>query len=351
MVCSCPPFECLCPASTPTSHVDHHTVTSTSRADHHTVQPSTTSSGSLDCCVLDKIHRAHVASNRPTSQHGCARRRRDSYLEQDDHQLGDVDLRKACAEFTSSFAPCLSPLKVDTSRPNCMYSERPNSTHNLFISPSHPALNACYESKVESDGTPMYSTSAEAVVSSCTLSDFELTRTFDTLDPSYASTGQTDALLRLASASDDLDCTMLNLPSITAFLDEADAAKTQSVKSRSDNTRGNRFCANSSVKTNAALTKTKCITPLSLVELKPMSFCKKSHGVSEGARPVPGFGSVPWWQCGSTYKHLVNSSGKNPHSDYFQTYGLYHEDVPQYARTTPSSGSQNHSINITVSYT
>ena len=339
MVCSCPPFECLCAASSPT----------TSPALYHTTQPSFTSSGSLDYRVLDQMRRAHVANNRPKSQYGCARHRKD--LEPDDHQLGDVDFRKACSQFTTSFSPCMSPpLKVDTSRPNCMYSELPSSSHYVYLPPSHQALNACCESKVEAHGTPMYSASAEAVVSTCTLSDFEITRTFDTLDP---RTGQTDALLRLASASDDLDYTMLNLPSITAFLDEADAVKTQSVKLPTDSTTVDRHCADSSAKTSAALTRTKPITPLSLVELKPMAFCKNSYVAPEGVRPVSGEGrgSVPWWQCGSSYRHLVNSSGKDPHTGYCQTYGIYHEDGPRYTRTTPAPGAQNHSINITVSYT
>ena len=137
------------------------------------------------------------------------------------------------------------------------------------------------------------------------------------------------------------------LQSITAFLDEADSAKTQSEKSPTDCTTGSRHFAHSSAKT-----RTKIMTPLSLAELKPMAFCKKSYGAPEGVRPVPGegCGSVPWWQCGSSYKHIANSSGKNPRTGYHHTYGIYHEEGPLYSRTTPAPGAQNHSINITVSY-
>ena len=357
MICSCPPFECLCGRSTPRNLMVHQAVLS-----------SVMSSGSLSYHVPDMTSHHHVTSGRTTSDYGSGRRRRESYMEagvcgEEPHrELADEDFSKACSEFTSAFIPCMSPgepLKVDANRPNCMYGggERPSPGHHFYLSPSQLASNggACYESKAEPG---MYSASSEVVVSSCRLSDFEMT---SALDPSLARTSQSDVLLRLATAGDDLDCALLNLPSITPFLDDVDAAKTstESVKPSSDTSRADRYYADSSAKSDrqpcSALTRSKPVaSPRSLVELKPMASCKKS---CDSARPGPGegFGGGLLRQFGSAYvsdaayQHLVNPGGKNPHTDYFETF--YREEIRPYSKTTAASALQNHSINITVSYT
>ena len=363
MICSCPPFECLCGAGTPRSLVFHH----------QTILSSVTSPGPLVYHVPEPTNRHHAPGERPTSDY--VRRRRDSYLALDacgrdaQRRVAEVSFSKSCSEFTSSFIPCMSPgepLKVDATLPNCMYDggeRRGSSGHNFYLSPSQMAANgggACYESKTEPG---LYGTSSEAVVSSCTLSDFEMTNAAGLLDPSLAR-GQPDVLLRLSTVGDELDCALLNLPSITPFLDDGDACKTSAESAKSDTSRSGRYYVDSAAKSDRqpcdALTGTRPVaSPPSLVELKPMASCKKSRDPAAGTRPTPGgdgsgggllrqFGSA--YVSDAAYQHLMNPSGKSLHTDYFETYGFYRDDVRPYAKGNTASGLQNHSINITVSY-